>query len=70
MHVKEFSLDEMVQEAIDVVDIAVAVLQNDADVALALTNLKQAQNYLEHIRTKAKIAVEYVPCDVQEKEHL
>ena len=57
-HVKEFSLDETIQQAMDTVDIAVAVLQSDKNIALALTNLKQAQNYLEYIRGKAKSMVD------------
>lgn len=69
-HITEFSLDETIQEAIDVVDIAVAVLQNDSNIDLALNNLKQAQNYLEYIRAKSKIALKYVPYDVQDKESL
>lgn len=67
---RELSLDETIQEAMDVVDIAAAALQRDSDVALALENLKQAQNYLAHIRAKAAVAIKHVPTDVQTQEYL
>ena len=67
---KEFSLDETIQETMDVIDIAIAVLKADGNIDLAIINLKQAQTDLEHIRRKTKIALQYVPQNVQEKEYL
>lgn len=66
----QMSIDETIQEAMDVVNIAIAVLNNDADIPQALTNLNAAQTYLEHIRKKSKIALAHVPAEIQTQEYL
>ncbi len=66
----QMSIDETIQETIDVIDIAIAVLNNDADIPHALINLNAAQTYLEHIRKKSQIALAHVPTEIQNKEYL
>ena len=71
---KEFSIDETIQEAMDVVGIAKIVTGNlptaSKDKKYIVTNLEAAELYLEYIRKKVKKALEYVPADIQEKEYL
>lgn len=68
---KEMSLDETIQEAMDVVAIAADVLRGPVpDVNLARVNLAAAADLMNHIRHKAKIAVDCVPADVQTREYL
>ena len=75
---KHFSLDETVTETEDVINIAKDIIKNISDVSddtkkelkLALTNLSEAEEYLNYIRQKIKIALNFVPKETQEQEFL
>ena len=71
---EEFSTDETIQEVMDVVGIAKIVTQglsiDSKDIKYIITNLEEAEYYLQYIRKKVGKALKYVPEDVQEKEHL
>lgn len=73
-----FNVEETITETEDVILIAKDIIKNIDNVSddvkkelnLAITNLDQASNYLEHIRHKTDIALKFVPKDVQDKECL
>ena len=65
----QMSILETLQEIEDVVTIAKTVAPK-GDIELALTNLAQAFDYIEHIRRKVEIAMRHVPESVQEKYFL
>ena len=69
---KQLSISETVTEISDVIDIAKDVIKNaeNQELKLALDNLNQATHYLKYIEEKTKIALKYVPTDIQEKEYL
>ena len=75
---KQFSLDETITETEDVIGIAEHIIENISDISddikkelkLALTNLSEAEEYLNHIRKKTDIALKFVPKETQEKEYL
>lgn len=68
----EFSIDETIQEAMDVIDIAKSlacdVKNSPRAIDSIIPNLKEIEYYLRHICKKATIALKYVPADVQESE--
>lgn len=66
---KRFSIDETLTEIDDVVTIAMDCIEK-GDLKLAQTNLATIEDYIKHIRPKVKVAMKYVPTDVQEKEFL
>ena len=66
---KQFSIDETLTEISDVVTIALDCIKN-GDLKLAQTNLATIEDYIKHIRPKVKVAMKYVPANVQEKEFL
>ena len=66
---KRFSIDETLTEIDDVVTIAMDCIKN-GDLKLAQTNLATVEDYIKHIRSKVKVAMKYVPANVQEKEFL
>ena len=66
---KHFSIDETLTEIDDVVTIAMDCIEK-GDLKLAQTNLDTIEDYITHIRPKVKVAMKYVPTDVQEKEFL
>ncbi|MBO7644767.1 MAG: hypothetical protein J6S57_00485 [Alphaproteobacteria bacterium] len=66
---KQFSIYETTQEIMDVVAIAQDCIKN-GDLKLAQRNLNKVEHYVKHIQEKVKIALHYVPTDVQEKEFL
>ena len=74
----QFSIEETITEADDVVSIAKDIIEKQTDVPdavkkeldLAIRNLNQATDYLKYIRRKTDIALKYVPTKVQEKEYL
>lgn len=75
---EQLSVSETITESKDTVMIAKKVIENINNVSddvkkelnTAVSNLNQAIDYLEHIRTKSDIALTFVPSDVQEKEFL
>lgn len=75
---KQFSLDETITETEDVIGIAKHIIENISDISddikkeirLAITNLNEAEEYLNHIRKKTEIALKFVPKETQEKEYL
>ncbi len=75
---EQLSICETITETNDVVLIAKDVIEKITNVPddvkkeldLAINNLDQAINCLEHIKRKIDIALGYVPTDIQEKEHL
>lgn len=75
---QQFSIDETVTETEDVINIAKNIIKNISDVSddikkeirLAITNLNEAEEYLNHIRKKTDIALKFVPKETQEKEYL
>lgn len=66
---KHFGIDETLTEIDDVVTVAMDCIKN-GDLKLAQTNLATIEDYIEHIRPKVKVAMKYVPTNVQEKEFL
>ncbi len=66
---KQFSIDETLTEIDDVVTVAIDCIKQ-GDSKLAQKNLNQVEDYIKHIRKKVKIALKYVPSDVQEREFL
>lgn len=66
---KQLSIDETIQEIEDVVAIAQDCIKK-GDLKLTQTNLNQVEYYIKYIRDKVKIALPYVPTDIQEKEFL
>lgn len=75
---EQFSIDETITETEDVIMIATDIINKISNVPenvqkelnLAINNLKQADEYLAHIRRKSEIALKYVPQEIQEKEYL
>ena len=75
---EQLSIDETITETCDVVAIAMDVIKNISNVSadvqkelnLAITNLTNAQENLEHIRCKTETALKFVPSDIQNKEFL
>lgn len=75
---QQFSLEETITEADDVLAITRDIIKNINSVSddvkkelnLAINNLNQANDYLAHIRRKTGIVLKYVPLDVKEKEFL
>ncbi|MBQ6011690.1 MAG: hypothetical protein IJL23_01070 [Alphaproteobacteria bacterium] len=75
---KQFSIEETITETRDVIGIAQDIIKNIPDVSeeikksldLALKNLDETTDYLDHIQRKTDIALRFVPEDVQEKEFL
>ena len=63
------SILETLQEIEDVVTIA-KIEAPKGNIELAITNLDQALDYIEHIRRKVEIALRHVPESVQEKYFL
>ncbi len=77
--VQEWNIEETITEIEDVVVIAKSVSENlSGDVSaqikkeldLIIKNLSSAESYLPHLRRKTKIALRFVPKDIQEKEYL
>ena len=74
----QFSVAETITETDDVILIAKDIIKKINNVSddvkkelnVAIKNLDQASNYLEHIRHKTDIALKFVPKDVQDKECL
>ena len=75
---RQFSIDETVTEVEDVISIAADIIKNISDISddakkelkLAITNLNEAEEYLDCIRKKTEIALKFVPKETQEKEYL
>ena len=76
---KQFSIDETITEISDVVAIAKNTAKNISDdvspnvkkeLDTITKQLDSVEHYLSHVRTKADIALKFVPADVQEKEFL
>ena len=75
---RQFSIDETVTEVEDVISIAKDIIKNISDISddtkkelkLAITNLNEAEEYLDCIRKKTSIALKFVPKETQEKEYL
>ena len=75
---RQFSIDETVTEVEDVISIAKDIIKNISDISddtkkelkLAITNLNEAEEYLDCIRKKTEIALKFVPKETQEKEYL
>ena len=75
---RQFSIDETVTEVEDVISIAKCIIENISDISddtkkelkLAITNLNEAEEYLDCIRKKTEIALKFVPKETQEKEYL
>lgn len=75
---RQFSIDETVTEVEDVISIAKDIIKNISDISddakkelkLAITNLNEAEEYLDCIRKKTKIALKFVSKEIQEKEYL
>jgi len=75
---EQFSIAETIAETRDVIRIATDIIKNIPDVSvdikkslnLALKNLNQTTDYLDHIQRKTDIALQFVPNDVQEKKFL
>ena len=76
---KQLSIDETITEASDVVAIAKITANNISDnvspdvkkeLDMIIKHLDAAEHYLSHVRHKAKITLQFVPNDVQEKEYL
>ncbi len=75
---KQLSISETIAEANDTVLIAKKVIENINNVSgdvkkelnMAIINLNQSIDYLEHIKHKSDVALTFVPPDVQEKEFL
>ena len=75
---KQFSIAETITETRDVIGIATNIIKNIQNIStdtknsldLALKNLNQTTDYLNHIQQKTDIALQFVPKDVQEKEFL
>ncbi len=63
------SIEETLTEIDDVITIARECIISD-NKKLAITNLEQATNYLEHVRRKVEIALKHVPESVQQKNFL
>ncbi|MBO4582688.1 MAG: hypothetical protein J5714_01340 [Alphaproteobacteria bacterium] len=66
---EQMSILETLQEIEDVVAIAKTVAPK-GEIELAITNLNEALDYIEHIRRKVEIAMKHVPESVQEKYFL
>lgn len=64
----EMSMLETLQELEDVVHIAKTICLGENDVAYK--NLDGAELYITYLRKKIKIALEHVPENIQEQEHL
>ena len=75
---RQFSIDETITEVEDVISIAADIIKNISDISddakkelkLAITNLNEAEEYLDCIRKKTEIALKFVPKETQEKEYL
>jgi len=76
---KQFSIDETITEMSDAVMIAKNTAKNISDdvspdvkkeLDTITKQLDSVEHYLSHVRTKADIALKFVPADVQEKEFL
>lgn len=74
---QQMSIDETITELNDVIAIARNILSSldvpqnvRKEIGTALLNLKEAESYIPHIRKKVKIAMKYVPKDIQEQEYL
>lgn len=74
---QQMSIDETITELEDVIAIAKNILSlpdvpQDVrkNIASALIYLKEAESYTPYIREKVKIAMEYVPEDVQQQQYL
>ena len=75
---RQFSIDETVTEVEDIISIAKDIIKNISDISdntkkelkLAITNLNEAEEYLDCIRKKTEIALKFVPKEIQEKEYL
>ena len=75
---RQFSIDETVTEVEDTISIAKNIIKNISDISdntkkelkLAITNLNEAEEYLDCIRKKTEIALKFVPKETQEKEYL
>ncbi len=76
--VEQLSILETVSEVRDVIAIATDIIKNISGVSndikknldLAIKNLNQTTEYLNHIEHKADIALRFIPTDVQKKEFL
>ncbi|MCQ2599446.1 MAG: hypothetical protein MJ187_03665 [Alphaproteobacteria bacterium] len=65
---QEMSILETLQELEDVIGIAKIVCHNESD--FACKNLDEAEHYIPYLCKKIKIALKYVPTEIQEKEYL
>ena len=66
---EQMSILETLQEIEDVVTIA-KIEAPKGNIKLAITNLNQASDYIEHTRRKVEIALRHVSESVQEKYFL
>lgn len=66
---EQMSILETLQEIEDVVTIA-KIEAPKGNVELAITNLDEALDYIEHVRKKVEIALRHVPDATQEKYFL
>ena len=66
---EQMSILETLQEIEDVVTIA-KIEAPKGNIKLAITNLDEASDYIEHVRRKVEIALLHVPKSVQEKYFL
>ena len=66
---EQMSILETLQEIEDVVTIAKTVAPK-GEIELAITNLNEALDSIEHIRRKVEIAIKHIPESVQEKYFL
>lgn len=66
---EQMSILETLQEIEDVVTIA-KIEAPKGNVELAITNLDEVLDYIEHVRKKVEIAMKHVPESVQEKYFL
>lgn len=75
---QQMGISETITETTDVICIANDIIKKIADskncdpdeLKLASNNLTQAIHYLEYIKNKTNIALQFVPKNIQETEYL